>query len=321
MKKKIILAFALICAFVPAFAQEKTSLENVNFVLATKSQAKKLLAEDDEFVSAQSDFDRSARLKVSKPVSKEEYLKFVSAQAMDWTKSEKKVFEETFKKIKELGKPYNLEFPKNVYFVKTTGREEGMASYCRNKNVVVISQPMAAGTDNIQNLCIHELFHIYSKNNLDVREKLYNKLGYYKTGNLELPAALAKIKITNPDSVVNNYYFKGTVNGEPANVMPLLLAAAPYDEQKGGEFFEYMIFLFAEVKLGEPCTLAVENGNLKLIQFDQVTDYMEKVGMNTDYVIHAEEILADNFVILLNGKTDIPSPQVIDSMKEILQLK
>ena len=151
MKKKIILAFALICAFVPAFAQEKTSLENVNFVLATKSQAKKLLAEDDEFVSAQSDFDRSARLKVSKPVSKEEYLKFVSAQAMDWTKSEKKVF-------------------------------EGMASYCRNKNVVVISQPMAAGTDNIQNLCIHELFHIYSKNNLDVREKLYNKLGYYKTG-------------------------------------------------------------------------------------------------------------------------------------------
>ena len=321
MKKITVLLISLVCALSPVFAQKKTSLENVNFVLATKAQAKKLLASDDEFISAQSDFDRSARLKVSKKVSKEEYLKFVSEQALDWTKDEKITFGETFKKIKELGKPYNLEFPETVYFVKTTGREEGMASYCRNKSVVVISQPMALEKENLLNLCIHELFHIYSKNNLDVREKLYNSIGYFKTGSLELPASLKKIKITNPDSVVNNYYFSGTVNGKTTNVMPLLLAGSPYDEKKGGEFFEYMVFLFAEVELGDVCTIATENGNLKLIQFDQVTDYMEKVGMNTEYIIHAEEILADNFVILLNGTTDIPSPQVIASMKEILQLK
>ena len=321
MKKCATFAIGLFSILMPISAIEMTSLQNVKFVLADKVKGKELLTTEDDFVLAQSEFDRSARLKVSRSVSKEEYLTFVGEQAMDWTKDEKKTFEANFKKIKELGKKYNLNYPKTVYFVKTTGREEGMSAYCRSQNIVVIPQGMAANKDALLNLCIHELFHIFSKNNLDVREKLYSLVGYYKTGELKLPEELGKLKITNPDSVVNNYYFKGTVNGQSINVMPLLIAASPYDEKRGGEFFEYMIFTFGEVNTGDVCTLAMENENPKLIQFEQVSDYMEKVGQNTDYIIHAEEILADNFVILLNNKKNVPSPELTASIKEVLELK
>ena len=46
--------------------------------------------------------------------------------------------------------------------------------------------------------------------------------------------------------------------------------------------------------------------------------FYDKIGLNTKYIIHPEEILADNFVILVQGKTDIPSPEIIESMRNIL---
>ena len=169
MKKSVTAVFGLIFMILPLCAEGKTTLQNVKFVLADKAKGKELLTTEDDFVQAQSDFDRSARLKVSREVSKEEYLNFVGKQTMDWTKDEKKTFEATFKTIKQLGKKYNLEYPETVYFVKTTGLEEGMSAYCRGQNVVVIPQGMASQKDSLLDLCIHELFHIYSKNNLDVQ--------------------------------------------------------------------------------------------------------------------------------------------------------
>ena len=105
MKKCATFAIGLFSILMPISAIEMTSLQNVKFVLADKVKGKELLTTEDDFVLAQSEFDRSARLKVSRSVSKEEYLTFVGEQAMDWTKDEKKTFEANFKKIKsELSK-------------------------------------------------------------------------------------------------------------------------------------------------------------------------------------------------------------------------
>ena len=89
MKKCATFAIGLFSILMPISAIEMTSLQNVKFVLADKVKGKELLTTEDDFVLAQSEFDRSARLKVSRSVSKEEYLTFVGEQAMDWTKDEK----------------------------------------------------------------------------------------------------------------------------------------------------------------------------------------------------------------------------------------
>ena len=47
--------------------------------------------------------------------------------------------------------------------------------------------------------------------------------------------------------------------------------------------------------------------------------FAEQVGTNTDYIIHPEEILADNFVFLINGRVDLPSQRVVQEMGRILQ--
>ena len=48
---------------------------------------------------------------------------------------------------------------------------------------------------------------------------------------------------------------------------------------------------------------------------------MEQVGNNTDYIIHPEEILADNFALLVLGEHNMPSPEIPQKMREILLRK
>ena len=56
-----------------------------------------------------------------------------------------------------------------------------------------------------------------------------------------------------------------------------------------------------------------------LLDPDDVPGYHEQIGRNTRYIIHPEEILADNFVFLLDGRIDLPTPRVVEQMGKVLQ--
>jgi hypothetical protein len=45
---------------------------------------------------------------------------------------------------------------------------------------------------------------------------------------------------------------------------------------------------------------------------------MEQIGRNTEYVIHPEEVLADNFALLVLKKANVPSPEILQKMREVL---
>jgi hypothetical protein len=45
----------------------------------------------------------------------------------------------------------------------------------------------------------------------------------------------------------------------------------------------------------------------------------EQVGRNTGYLIHPEEILADNFAVLFQKPPKIASPEIIERIRRILQ--
>ena len=321
MKKLIVFSLISIFGF-GAFAKQKlVDSASVNFVLADSKKASELLSVEDDFTDRLSDFDMSSRLHTSRKISKSEYIDFISKQTLDWTESETKLMNQVFDEIKSRMKDYKINLPETIYFVKTTGLDEGNSAYCRNQNVIVTSKNMI--TDDLNSLLtlyVHELFHIYSKNNLKIREKLYNQIGFFKTADLALPSDIAPHKITNPDSVNNNYYFDAVINGQSKKVMPLLLSASDYDEQRGGEFFEYLQLVFFAVDANKKkCTLTKSDGNYETYSYEQISNFFEKVGMNTGYIIHAEEILADNFELMINKSPAVQSPKIIDDMKKLLK--
>ena len=47
--------------------------------------------------------------------------------------------------------------------------------------------------------------------------------------------------------------------------------------------------------------------------------FFEKVGKNTNYIIHPDEILADNFVHLVIGTKNLSTPRIIDEMRAALK--
>jgi hypothetical protein len=49
-----------------------------------------------------------------------------------------------------------------------------------------------------------------------------------------------------------------------------------------------------------------------------VKGFHEQIGRNTGYIIHPEEVLADNFVLLVRRETDVPSPEILERMDALL---
>ena len=320
MKKLLFKVFTcLSAAFV--FANGLVDSSESNFILATKEQGNEFLKTQDDFTSSLSQFDRSARLCTSETVTDEDFLNFIAQQAQDWTQEESEFMEQMFAIIKERFTPYKISLPENIYFVKTTGLEEGDSAYCRLNNVIVTSAAMLSDDmDSMLKLFVHELFHIYSRNNLDTREKLYKQIGFTKTQELTLPQDIQPYKITNPDSPSNSYYFDTKVKGKKVKVMPILLAVSEYDQSKGGAFFEYMTLVFFAVTTGKDGTfLKTEKGKYLFYSLDEISNYLDKVGKNTNYIIHAEEIMAENFELMINGSPNIPSPKIITNMKKVFK--
>ena len=115
-------------------------------------------------------------------------------------------------------------------------------------------------------------------------------------------------------------------NGETAtiDVVPILLSREPrYDAKKGGGLFDYMQFrllaIEAEAKTnGDRWRAKLENGQPVLLDPKGLESFHEQIGRNTSYIIHPEEVLADNFMILIGGKRKVQTPRILDEMRKPL---
>lgn len=104
--------------------------------------------------------------------------------------------------------------------------------------------------------------------------------------------------------------------------MPILFSKMPtYDVLQGGEFFEYLIFQLLLLQKTENNTFVPMyiNKRLALIGANQVPTYFEQIGQNTNYIIHPEEILADNFSLLVMKTQNVPSPNILYNMDKLLK--
>ena len=55
------------------------------------------------------------------------------------------------------------------------------------------------------------------------------------------------------------------------------------------------------------------------IEPQQTPSYLEQIGKNTGYIIHPDEILADNFIQLVKENKKVPTPKIIEQMQSVLK--
>lgn len=319
---------AILCIFVclicsPIWAQDKPTATTLGLHFATKAEAVATLITEDEFVQRLSPFDRAARLKTDEPVDKATYLKFVSEQVLDWDDKEKENITAAWQRVTVGLAEADIKAPAQVSFIKTTGREEGDAAYTRG-TAIVLPSSKAAGR-SLDALVAHELFHVLSRHDANMRERLYKIIGFRKCGELQLPTELQVRRLTNPDAPVNDHCIQVKENGKPLWVIPILTSKSEkYDKQRGGEFFNYMQFDLMAIQ--SPDTPAASqpllvDGKPVLVDARKAEGFMEQIGKNTGYIIHPDEILADNFSLLVTKRKNVPQPELLDKIAKALGLR
>src|SRR5262245_19818355 len=209
---------------------------------ASVSEGAEILGHKDEFIQRLSPFDRMARMKTDRSISEGEFLKFVQGNVLPWNESEKAKIEAAIASIRPALDTLPLSLPKNVIFVKTTGAEEGRAFYTRDTAIVMPEKEIdEADAGTVKKTIAHELFHILTRGNPALREKLYQSIGFTKCDDVEFPSDLKPRKITNPDAPRNDHAIRVRIRGEEVSAAPILFSNAPkYDVNRGGEFFNYL---------------------------------------------------------------------------------
>jgi len=308
------------------YSQNHTKIE-----LPSKTVARQLITTMDLYMLSHSPFDTQSRVgTVDAPSTMFQYLSLVSASVLDWLPEErlkmKAVFQSISQKLENL--KLRLFFPRTIWIIQTDGSDEGSAAYCRGSDIIVvptnfIDKPKFA----LERLIIHELFHVLSRNNPNLRDKLYSNIGFTRCNTIMFPESLTAIKLTNPDCPFNYHYitfktnhlYPDEPNSPPIQVVPIWYSNRKYS---GGTFFRYGEYSFMQIeedtKSGLWKAKGDANGKPVLFPFNTFdVEYRENIGYNTNYIVHPEEVLADNFACTVNSD-QVESPDKIQQMLKAL---
>lgn len=316
---RALVVFVMLTAPLPARAYELKLYGETVVRLAGVEETTAALGKRDRFIRSLSPFDRQARLKTDRAVSEAEFLEYVAAQVVSWRDADIAAITNAIGSIRAKLAPLYLRLPPVVLLVPTTGKEEGNAAYCRG-NAIVLPRGRLEQKERLENLLVHELFHILSRNDPELRKRLYAIIGFRPCPEIALPVSLRHRKITNPDAPLIDNTIELDLQGKKRNAVPVLYASVEkYDPQKGGNFFRYLQFrLMVVEQMGDAWKPSQKDGMPVLLVPKDVASYRQQIGNNTNYIIHPDEILADNFVHLVNQTPKLPTPRIVEEMRKAL---
>ena len=290
-------------------------------VFASLEDARRILSAPDAYSKAMSAFDRSVRLRTERDVSEGEFLAFAARAAQDWEREERAAIEAQLKPVLASVKRLALPLPQRIYLVKTSGAEDADAAYTRQNAIMLPASKLALRDGALRHLIAHELFHVSTRAYPALADSLYEAIGFQRC-EVELPAALKARRITNPDAPQDRHCIRVGVGSEETWTLPVLLSTASKEEiARGGTFLDHVTvaLLLVEKTPGnaaaEPRT---EDRRLRIVGVEEVSGFFEQIGRNTSYIIHPEEIVADNFAVLAAGGREVRSPEILARIAKII---
>ena len=302
-------------------AQMKLSSES-ELGFASRETGIAILTIRDDYVSRMSRFDRMLRLKSTQPVSERAYLDFVAANVLECTDADITRLKPLVQQLQAAMQQFRLPLPSTVLLIKTTGKEEVGQAYTRANAIVFPERNLGENDETLLFLLSHELFHVMSRHDASFRQNAYGLIGFRIGNEIPLPDLIAPLQITNPDAVRHDSYIDVTSEGRKTTVVPVLLSrSAVFDPQIGSDldhFWTLRLLVVSRVLPDENWRPVEQNGAPRLLKLSQVEDFVEQVGRNTRYVIHPEEILADNFALLVTGE-EVREPNRLDALRQLLE--
>jgi hypothetical protein len=149
---------------------------------------------------------------------------------------------------------------------------------------------------------------VYSRLNPEKQTALYGLIGFEKIGleNLRLPPGLQERVLYNPDGVDFGQKIHLVVDSTTQiDAIPVIYATNVGFKPGQLEFFGYLGFnLYQVVHQPDGTWKAIvkDDGFTSTLNIEKLPDYFRQIKDNTGYIIHPDEVLADNFSFVMMEK-------------------
>jgi hypothetical protein len=309
---RLLLAAALATAAFAARAE---------FVFATPEEGAAILGARDDYVRATGALERQAKLRTAEPVDEARFVGFMAETALPWTDEERTRVEAALTPLDRFLAGLKWQPSRKILLVKTNDRlEEGLPHTRANAIVLPEVSLRDAAAGALAYFLSHEVFHVLSRDDPALREELYGAIGFRACAKMEIPRPLAETRITNPDAPASRHTIKVRWQGKDVEALPFVhFPSAGIDPRKGFKDQLRVSWLLVERALDGCRMRAPAEG----VPPQELQGLLEQIGRNTRYIMHPEEILADNFAVLYLSKlrSDMPkppSPELLLRLEKIL---
>ena len=165
--------------------------------------------------------------------------------------------------------------------------------------------------DLFRQVVVHEIFHCLSRKYPEFRQAMYSLIHFTVLDHeIEVPEAIREWIIANPDVEHHDSYATFTIGGEKKDCYLVFLTDSVF-EKEGDTLFEGMY------------SGIVPLDGSAVYRTDEVEDFWDVVGRNTDYVEDPEEAMASNFAFAIQnldaGYEQFPSPGILEGIVEYLE--
>lgn len=312
------------------------------FVLGTKEEGCiKLLNPEDKYPPMLAVRERQARTKDASIVDARGFQEYQAKEVQEWSEEDVKELRdavEDMRQVLERRLPRLVEhLPEQVTLHVTSGSEEtglrrdvgtlrGRVGYCRGGGGVYLSRAAFAwsspgGRAAARHLVWHELWHIVSRNlPPPARHLVYAVYGFVPLPGPPLPH-LSPHRLSNPDAMLHAHYVR--LGGRP--MLPLLFLDPSWPPLTPEQsMFEHMFVLFAELSpdllsyLPRPDNPKATMLHDVLSLPDLHQDLFRQIGRNTNYLLHVEEVVAENFAMLALQEP-CADPAKLEQLNAVLQ--
>lgn len=270
--------------------------------LATPEQGQKLILDDTigHFFRQISAVDMALQIGLPPYEATErdallpKYRQHLAREPLAFAPEEARLIQQLMEEALELvGQALPGLFTDTIRLAKIKGEAYGTSVYfTRGRTIFVPEQELFPDNRSLLPVLIHELFHIYSRYHPAQRDSLYRIIGFEPVQKpVQLGRALASSLLLNPDG----FELSHAIRLEDGKAyLPLLQAdTAGWAPQR--PYLSYLTFrLFPLLEMDGHLTVE------ELPLSPQASPgFNRQIGDNTHYIIHPDEILADNFVILV----------------------
>jgi hypothetical protein len=337
MRKYLPILFAAMLLLSCRQQQEINNLKHslCEYALLSAKDAKNAVCRDsmDAYFEKVNMLEMSIMLQMESPSGERKevmknYKELLQNDIEEFNAEEKKLLTTTFNKALDLCRTIdkNLNLPK-IQLIKTKGSYYGAGVYyTRENNIIIPAGQLNSDNKYLLRTLIHEISHIYTRFNPKKKEALYALLGYNKLPNLELSDFLKKRVIYNPDGVDLAYAIEiSDSSGRSFKAIPAMYSR--FSSYRNLPLLKSFIFQLFEVT-EKDAKWMVKNDGTGLSE-EQINGYWEKIGRNTRYTIHPDEIIADNFTFLAISSEDKSEIEKFDeygknllkAMKDVISSK